>query len=222
MRLNSVPRPRSAADPRAVTGLAEVRPLAPARSDVELIEGLRARERWAQAAVFDRHAGDVQRILAWVLGVDRDLPDLLHDVFLKAFDGIGDLADAERLRPWLLSIAVYTAKECIRRRQRSRWYRAWLRRETATRPVESISPEVREVVGATRKVLELLDPDERIAFTLRYMAGLGLEQAADACGVSLATIKRRIAAARERFTALAFEDPVLREWLETGATWPGE
>jgi RNA polymerase sigma-70 factor (ECF subfamily) len=187
------------------------------RSDQELVEGLRAGEQWATTAIFDRHGADVLHVLAWILGVDRDLPDLLHDVFLRAFESIGTLDRSDRLKPWLLSIGVFTARECIRKRQRARWFQRIMRRGPADLPHFAIEAEQREFVAAARAALSRLEVDERVAFTLRFVAELELQEAADACGVSLATIKRRISSARSHFATIAQQDPVLAEWMEAAA-----
>jgi len=52
---------------------------------------------------------------------------------------------------------------------------------------------------------------ERAAFRARIIDGLSLQEAADACNVSLATIKRRLDRARASFHRLADEDAFLRE-----------
>jgi RNA polymerase sigma-70 factor (ECF subfamily) len=65
-------------------------------------------------------------------------------------------------------------------------------------------------------VLERLPADERVAFALRFIDSMELTQVADACGVSLATIKRRLSRAQQTFQRLAAEHAVLREWLEGG------
>jgi RNA polymerase sigma-70 factor (ECF subfamily) len=51
---------------------------------------------------------------------------------------------------------------------------------------------------------------------LRYIDGMELTAVAQACGVSLATIKRRLSRAQVTFSALAARQSVLVEWLETG------
>jgi RNA polymerase sigma-70 factor (ECF subfamily) len=210
------PPPKPASLPHApVSAPAKVRGLHAGRSEAEIADGLKRGEAWAKAALFDRYASDVQRVLGWVLGVDSDLPDLLHDVFLRAFEGAGGVADPTRLRAWLVSTAVYAARERIRKRSRRFGLLLWRSPDSArASPLVGFTPAERELVTSTRALLDRLDPDERILITLRYMAGLGLEELADACGVSLATVKRRLAAARNRFEAMVRDDPVLVEWLE--------
>lgn len=195
---------------------AEVRGIHAGRSDAEIVDGLNEGQRWARAALFDRYGADVRRVLAWVLGLDSELVDLQHDVFLRAFDGVRDLGDPARLRAWLVSIAVYAARERIRKRARRAWLLSWAGGIASPSPPPPgfDNPSERELVASTRALLEQMDADERIALTLRHMAGFGLEELAEACGVSLATIKRRLSAAQIRFEALARKDPVLLEWLE--------
>ena len=54
-------------------------------------------------------AVQVRRVLVRVLGVDQDLPDLLHEVFARALAGIGSVEDGARLRAWLMQIAMFLA-----------------------------------------------------------------------------------------------------------------
>lgn len=86
-------------------------------------------------------------------------------------------------------------------------------------PVSDVDPEVRDAYVRTYALLDHLGADGRIAFVLRYIEGLELEDVASACRVSLSTIKRRLAKAERRFAAAAARDPVLRAWLEGGGRW---
>jgi RNA polymerase sigma-70 factor (ECF subfamily) len=51
---------------------------------------------------------------------------------------------------------------------------------------------------------------------LRFIDGMELVEVADACSVSLATIKRRLARAQKRFSAMARTYPELDEWVSGG------
>ena len=65
-------------------------------------------------------------------------------------------------------------------------------------------------------MLDTLPADERIAFALRYIDERPLLEVAEACDCSLATIKRRLSKAEQRFTRLAQRDTVLAERLARG------
>ena len=164
----------------------------------------------APAALYDRHAHHLRRVLARVMGVDQELPDLLHETFAAALEGVHKLDDPSRLKAWLTSVAVFTARGCIRRRQRWRW-RSRVVQDLPERTAPSVSHEAREALRATYSVLDRIPADERIAFALRVVDGMELTEVAAACDVSLATIKRRIARARKRFTVLARRHPVLAD-----------
>ncbi|MEZ4298352.1 MAG: sigma-70 region 4 domain-containing protein [Polyangiaceae bacterium] len=67
---------------------------------------------------------------------------------------------------------------------------------------------------ATYAVLGELPADERIAFALRFIEGMELTEVAASCGVSLATVKRRIGRAEGRSVEKARQHPILAEVKE--------
>jgi RNA polymerase sigma-70 factor (ECF subfamily) len=68
-------------------------------------------------------------------------------------------------------------------------------------------------------VVGQLDADARIAFTLRFVEGMELAEIARACGVSLATIKRRIKSAEAEFAERGQANEMLADWFEEGTRW---
>lgn len=192
--------------------------LASNASDQALVEAVLRGQAGASTLLYDRYAEHVRRVIGRVLGPDPELGDLLHDVFLQIFQGLERLEDADRLEAWLTRIAVNTARTWIRRRRRRRWLRFLDPGELPEVRVRDTSDETRDAMHRTYAVLQKLPADERIPFALRFLAEMELTEVADACDVSLATIKRRLRKARRRFEALAARDPVLRGWLEGGAS----
>jgi RNA polymerase sigma-70 factor (ECF subfamily) len=198
-------------------GVPSVRvPIIARGDDAALVSALRRGESTARAELFDRYASHAQRVLARLLGHDAELADLLHEVFARALAQIDRLDDPAALKSWLTAIAVFTAREHIRRRMRSRWLRFFANENLPDLPVISADEEVRESLRRTYAVLDRLGVDDRIAFSLRFIEGLDLGEVAAACGVSLNTIKRRLARAEKRFVALARSEPALHDWLERG------
>jgi len=187
--------------------------------DAALVEGLRAGEPAAIAAFYDRFAPLVLRLLWRVLGAERELDDVLHDVFVRALGAIGELEDPGALRAWVTTVTVFTARSTIQRRVRRRWLTFRAPEELPEAEAPGPDGEVNEALRATYAVLDGLPADERIAFVLRFVEGLELTETAAACGVSLATIKRRLARAEEQFTRAARGHAVLGDWLEGGSRW---
>ena len=216
--LSRVARSAAASPPgRAVV----VHTLPFAGEDAAMVAGMRAGNRAAIAAFYDRHHGHVLRTLSRVLGPERELSDLHHDVLVSALASLDELRDPAVLRGWLTSIAVFTARTRILRRKRGWWLRLLPWNEIPEVEAEAAAPpaEITEALRATYAVLDELPVDERVPFALRFIGGMELTEVAAACAVSLATIKRRLARAEQSFTTLAREHPALTEWIEGGTRW---
>jgi RNA polymerase sigma-70 factor (ECF subfamily) len=185
-------------------------------SDAALVAALRAGRADASTVLFDRYGADVERVLYGVLGPDAEIKDLLHDVFIAALESFPKLRDPNALRGWLIGIAVRKARKCITRRSRWRFIELRPSSELPEREAPTPTAEMSDAVRCTYAVLERMPADERLAFALRYIESMELVAVAAACGVSLATIKRRLSRAHETFTALASEHAALTEWLDGG------
>lgn len=186
-------------------------------SDELLVLALRARHPDAGTQLFDRYAPHVRRVLVRVMGPDSEILDLVHDVFVTALESVGRLVDPRALRAWLTQIAVFTARARIRRRVRGRILRLLPFHELPEPELPPADFEGSEAMQAVYRVLAELDTDQRIAFALRFIGGMELTDVAAACGVSLATIKRRLSRAQSIFALGAAREPALAEWLQVGA-----
>jgi RNA polymerase sigma-70 factor (ECF subfamily) len=185
-------------------------------SDRAVVMAIRAGQAAGGAALYDRHVAHVRRVLIRILGPDSELSDLVQEVFLSAIDSMGRLEDPDALRSWLSSIAVFRARAEIRRRVRARLFPLFGGDDLPEVEAPVSTPEVSQAVRTTYTLLGKLGTDERIAFALRFIDGMELVEVADACSVSLATIKRRLARAQKRFSAMARTYPELDEWVSGG------
>jgi RNA polymerase sigma-70 factor (ECF subfamily) len=183
-------------------------------SDELLVLSLRARHPDAGTVLFDRYAPHVRRVLVRVMGPDSEILDLVHDVFVTALESVNRLVDPKALRAWLTQVAVFTARARIRRRVRGRVLRFLPFSELPEQELPPPDFEASEAMQAVYRVLDGLDTDQRIAFALRFVAGMELTEVAASCGVSLATIKRRLAKAQGSFVRAAGREPSLVEWLK--------
>ena len=196
-----------------------VTPLTFVGTDDALIQALRAGHPGAAAAFYDQQASHVHRALQSVLGADADVPDLLQEVFIRAIDRITELEDFSRVRSWLTTIAIFTARAHIRRAARRSWLGLFSPDRTSAHHQEPPSPDARAALRETYLILGKLPPDDRIAFVLRFIEAMTLPDGAAACRVSLATFKRRLSRAEKRFLEVARTRPALEQWLEEGTRW---
>jgi RNA polymerase sigma-70 factor (ECF subfamily) len=186
------------------------------RDDEAFLAALRARQPGALAVFFDRHGAHVERLLVRVLGWDAELSDLVHEVFVQTLKSIADFrGEMASLRPWLNRVTVHVARHTIRRRRARRWL--WSTDPTVMPDTadHGAAPEVTLALQRAYAVLDTLPLDERTAFSLRFIEQMPLAEVADACAVSLATCKRRLASARSRFERRAQRDPLLAQWLRS-------
>jgi RNA polymerase sigma-70 factor (ECF subfamily) len=197
-------------------------PVPPARGQVEfagdraaLVAGLRRSDEGAAVAFFHEFAPLVERTLGRLVGVDADLPDATQEVFLRALRSMHRLRDPQALTDWLLQITVCTATDWVRRRQRRRWLVFFDPAQLQSPSTPGPDEVSREALRATYRALDRLSADDRMVFALRYIEGMELTQVADACMCSLATVKRRLTRASDRFQALARSEPALTPWLRT-------
>ena len=185
-----------------------------ALTDVALLEGLQNGEREAQAAFFGSYESLVRRVLTRFLRNTPDVADALQDTFVRTFRSATHVKDPLALRAWVLRVAESVALDQLRRRQRSN-ARDIAPTQAFEVPVEDDSVELRAAVRDARRLLDKLPEQERVVFMMRHIDGLELTKLADVTGVSLATIKRRLARAETRFRMLARSQPGLAEWVDS-------
>lgn len=144
---------------------------------------------------FERFSPYVARIGMRLLGRNADVDDLVQEVFVAAYKKRDQLPNEGATRGWLAVVAVRTARRYLRRRR----VRMFVGLDLGTPPLElidrTLSPDEHALLSRVYQILDQMNVDNRLAWTLRYIEGEKLEDVALRCGCSLATAKRRIAAA---------------------------
>ena len=196
-----------------------IRPPAFQQTDSVLAEAAQRGDRAALSALLERHAQRVTRLLARIMGPDPELCDHVQDVFHLAVRDLHTLRDPAAFAPWLSTLTVYAARGIIKKRQRFRWF--FRTREPADpEPAVAEASAERDALRVVYEILDRMAVDERTAFALRFLDGMELTEVAHACGVSLATIKRRLRLAEDRFAEAARTYSALGPWLQ-GSRWEG-
>lgn len=168
------------------------------------------KDKRTRAEVLHARLAPVVNRLAWsFLGADPDRDDIVHDIYIRILRSAHTVRDPAKLEGWAARVTVNSIKNEFRRRK--------LRRVLSLETVEDVPSstchpdfEGREVLKRTTHILEKMPVGERIPFTLQLLEQKSVEEIAELCDSSERTIKRRLKSARERFTRLAENDPLLR------------
>ena len=179
-----------------------------ALSDAQLVALGCKGEVQALEVLYRRHSAFAIHLAARIEGSSRDVEDIAHDAFVRAFERLNDLTDRAAFRSWLGAIVVHAVRSRMRRHR----LMSLLGLGKSSEPVDldalaspDASPHVRAQIAQIYALLRTLPADERIAWVLRCVEGHDLETVARMTRCSLATVKRRITRA-QRFLDEHFVD----------------
>ena len=145
--------------------------------------------------LFRDHARFVAAVVLRVLGRDHEVDDVVQEVFLDAMGGLPRVHTPAAIRGWLKTVAVRKAYRHLRKRR----VRAFLGLDQPGcyehLAASGCGPEELALLSRVYQLLDQIPVNDRLAWTLRYVEGEQVEAVAALCGCSLATVKRRIAAA---------------------------
>lgn len=172
--------------------MSAVRKLAPVPDDdATLVARAQAGDSRAFTTIYRRHARYLAGVVFRLMGDDAELEDVVQETFAAAADALGRIEDGASLRHWLVTIAVRKVSRRIARRQRQRWIARWL---GGTEP-RAEGPIVESEAYALYRALAGISAERRVPWALHTIEGMTLPEVASHVGVSLATVKRRIAEA---------------------------
>lgn len=149
-------------------------------------------------ALYERYAVYVGALASRILGRAAEVEDVVQDVFASAVRGLRRRDDEREIRGWFAKVTV---RRCVRQlRMRRVWAVAHLDAEPSydRLPHPGAGPDERQLIIEVYRALDRLPAHQRIAWTLHHVEGESLPHVAQLCGCSLATVKRRIAQARNK------------------------
>lgn len=170
---------------------------ASAPSDAELVLAARARDDEARQALFARHFVGLTQFVSRMLANSFEVEDVVQDTFVAVMANLKSLKDPSSFGPWMRTIAV---SQIRRRLRRNRLLSRLGLRDVEPVDLESVvsdeaPPETRIELRQIFQLLRSLPPDEGVALVLRRVEGLQLSEIAEQMQLSLATVKRKLAAA---------------------------
>ncbi len=168
--------------------------------------GLRT-DRAALTELMRRHQSHVDRILYHLAPDWQDRADLAQEVWIRVYKNIKSLNEPEKFRGWLSRIATNLFYDELRKRKRVAPPLSldapinvedgsidWDLPSDTPNPSEHLSTV--EFYDKLRAAIGNLPAAFRTTIVLREIEGLSYEEIADVTGVSIGTVKSRIARAR--------------------------
>jgi RNA polymerase sigma-70 factor (ECF subfamily) len=131
-----------------------------------------------------------------ILGRRGEVEDLVQDVFVEAGKWATRIEDPAALKHWLLTVTVRAARHRLRRARLGAMLGFGSPVSYEDVAGHDASPSERALLAQVYRALDRLPVNDRLAWTLRHVQGESLGDVAELCGCSLATAKRRIAAAQ--------------------------
>jgi RNA polymerase sigma factor (sigma-70 family) len=153
----------------------------------------------AFARIVAAHHDDMARVCFVICG-DVDLAqEAVQASWPQAWRKMSTIRDPERLRPWLISIAVNETKQLVRRRGRR-----MVREIPIDAEGSALAASARSDPGTRAGELDLLnalaglDDADRTLVSLRYAAGLNSSEIARIVGISAGGVRSRLARVLDR------------------------
>lgn len=138
---------------------------------------------------------DVWRLAYHLAGPD-DADDVTQDTFVRAWKALPDFRGDSSARTWLLSIARRACADHVRRTVRRRRLAARAEQQARAAPATAVTVDPADA-HPVAALVDALPDDQRAAFVLTQVVGCSYQEAAEACGVPVGTIRSRVARARE-------------------------
>lgn len=143
----------------------------------------------AFARIVAAHHEDMRRVCAVVCGDDQLAEDAAQSAWPIAWRKLGSIREPDRLRAWLVSVAVNEAKQLIRKRRRRHQVESVAQEPSL--PSQS-DPAANIDLLDLRTVLARLDPDDRALLAMRYVAGFNATELSTALGISPSGTRNRL------------------------------
>jgi RNA polymerase sigma-70 factor, ECF subfamily len=172
--------------------------------DATLARAASAGDPRATSVLWDRFSPLVRRMLRRTLGPTAEVEALLQEVFLRALRQLAGLPESAQLKPFVVAVTVRVLSGELKRNRVRRLLR--LRSPWHSHDFASGDTATRTALSSLYRILDELDADARLAFTLRHFEGLQITELASAMDASLSSAKRRLARANARVQAAVSRD----------------
>jgi RNA polymerase sigma-70 factor (ECF subfamily) len=178
---------------------------APADATAELVRRATDGDRRAFDELYREHVGAAHRLLTRLLGPVPERDDLIQQVFLEAFRALPQFRGDSTFGTWLHRIVVRLAYRHLRRQRRTAWDEVPDELAATTASPEHAARRQEELRRAL-SYLALLKPKKRIAYVLRVVEGMSLEEIGELVGANAPAVGQRVKHAQRELAAMVERD----------------
>jgi RNA polymerase sigma-70 factor (ECF subfamily) len=169
-------------------------------SDADLVDRVRRGDLAAYTELVTRYRAGLERYALHLLGSREEAEDALQDTLLRAYRAIGQCAQPDRFRAWVMTILVNRCRTRLGRHD------PILRDQAARTAMENAAaPDGSDASSLLReeiqRALANLPSDQREAFLLKHVEEMSYEEIAELTGASVSALKMRVHRACERLRA---------------------
>jgi RNA polymerase sigma-70 factor (ECF subfamily) len=178
---------------------------APPESTGELATRAATGDRRAFEELYREHVNGAHRLLTRLVGPVPERDDLIQQVFIEAYRSLPRFRGESAFGTWLHRIVVRTAYRHLRRQ----------RPVAAAELIDELAAPTASPEHAARQheqlqqalaYLAALKPKKRIAFVLRMVEGLSLEEIGELVGSNAPAVGQRVKHAQRELTAMVERD----------------
>ena len=166
----------------AVTRLAE-------RDQTGVIASASAGDEVAFKQIIAAHHDDMRRVCRYVTRDDAITEEAVQAAWSIAWRKLGSVRESDRLKPWLISIAVNEAKQLLRKRRRRSQIE--VATDASARP-GGVDPGAAVDAIDLRSAIERLSVDDQALLAMRYVVGFDSTELSAAIGISPAGTRTRL------------------------------
>lgn len=171
--------------------------------DARLVEEARRGQRDSFGVLVRRYERRLLRVIGRFVRDADAAEDLAQETFLRVYERLEQFDPSRRFAPWLFQIGVNLALDYHRKQKRRR--RIWsffFSDSRSERPLDPATPDPREsqeLEAEVRQVVDRIPEQFRLVLILRDLEGFSTSEIAAILDRKEATIRWRLAEARNRF-----------------------
>ena len=155
--------------------------------------------------IYQRASGYVYTLAYRVVNTKHDAEEVTQDVFFKLHQSLGSFKFEASFKTWLYRIAVNTALNHAKKRNRvttREVEKVYEDLATVTQPDAGKRLEAEDTEKKLKILLDQLNPDQRVCIVLREIEGMDYQEIATSLGININTVRSRLKRARETLMAL--------------------